>query len=42
MRGTPRFVSTAAKEIAVYPWSDHEIPQVHGERELGEFTAAPG
>jgi cephalosporin-C deacetylase len=29
----------AVKEIAVYPWSEHDIPQLHAERELGEFTA---
>jgi cephalosporin-C deacetylase len=28
------------KEIAVFPWSEHEIPQVHAERELAEFTSA--
>jgi cephalosporin-C deacetylase len=28
------------KEIAVFPWSGHDIPQVHAERELAEFTSA--
>jgi cephalosporin-C deacetylase len=28
------------KEIVVFPWSQHDIPQVHAERELAEFTAA--
>jgi cephalosporin-C deacetylase len=31
---------TAPKEIAVFPYSDHEIPQVHAERQLVEFSAA--
>jgi cephalosporin-C deacetylase len=30
----------AEKEIAVFPYSEHEIPQVHAERQLAEFTAA--
>lgn len=30
----------AEKEIAVFPYSEHEIPQVHAERQLAEFTSA--
>jgi cephalosporin-C deacetylase-like acetyl esterase len=29
-----------SKEIAIFPWSEHEIPQVHAERELAEFCVA--
>jgi cephalosporin-C deacetylase len=30
----------AEKELAVFPWSEHEIPQVHAERELADFSGA--
>ena len=33
---------TAEKEIAVFPFSEHEIPQVHAERQLADFGVVVG
>jgi cephalosporin-C deacetylase len=32
----------AEKEIAVFPFSEHEIPQAHAERQLAHFSAVLG
>ena len=33
---------TAEKEIAVFPFTGHDVPRVHAERQLAEFAAAFG